>query len=60
MKCRIKRINKDSYFNKHIGTTICPNLWTYIYDAKIFNSVIEARTIIRKCKLKNVEVEYVR
>lgn len=57
MKCRIKKINKDSYFNKHIGIEMCPNLWTYKDGAKVFNSVAEARATIKLCKLKNVEVE---
>lgn len=55
MRCRIKRINRDSYFNKHIDKNI--NHWTYEYDAKIFNSVAEARAAIKIYKLKNVEVE---
>lgn len=57
MKCRIKRIGRDSYFNKHLGIAMCPNLWAYRDEAKIFNSVAEARTTIKLCKLKNVEVE---
>lgn len=57
MKCRIKRIDRDSYFNKHLGLEMCPNLWTYRDNAKVFNSVAEARATIKLFKLKNVEVE---
>ena len=60
MKCRIKRINSDSYYNKHLGIGICPNHWTYRDEAKIFSSVAEARAIIKVYKLKDVEVEYVK
>lgn len=57
MKCRIKKVDKDVYFKKHIGIEMCPNHWVYRDDAKVFNSVAEARTTIKLCKLKNVEVE---
>lgn len=57
MKCWIKRIDRDSYFNKHIGIDICPNLWTYKSEAKLFDSVAEARATIKVYKLKNCEVE---
>lgn len=54
MKCRIKRINSDSYFNKNIGFQ---NHWVYKDEAKVFGSVACARQVIRQYKLKNVEVE---
>lgn len=54
MKCRIKRINSDSYFNKNIGFQ---NHWAYKDEAKVFGSVANARQVIRQYKLKNVEVE---
>ena len=57
MKCRIKRIGNDSYFNKHLGIGMCPNHWTYKDSAKVFNSVAEARTTIKVYKIKNVEIE---
>lgn len=57
MKCRIKKVGKDSYFNKHLGIAMCPNHWTPRRECKVFNSVAEARATIRLCKLKNVEVE---
>ena len=60
MKCRIKRINSDSYFNKHLGIEMCPNHWTYREGAKIYNRVAYARQVIKQYKLKNVEVEYVK
>lgn len=55
MKCRIKRENNDTYFNKHISNGV--NHWVYRDEAKIFDSVKEARTIIKEGKLKNVEIE---
>lgn len=60
MKCRIKRVNRDSYFNKHIGIEGCPNLWCYRDNATIFESVAEGRLMIKKYKLKNVEVEKIK
>lgn len=50
-------MNRDSYFNKHIGIDVCPNLWTYKFEAKLFDSVAEARATIKVYKLKNCEVE---
>lgn len=57
MKCRIKRINSDAYFNKNIGFQ---NHWTYRDEAKVFSLVSYARQVIKQYKLKNVEVEYVK
>ena len=57
MKCRIKRIGNDSYFNKNIGFQ---NHWTYREEAKVYNLVSYARQVIKQYKLKNVEVEYVK
>lgn len=56
MKCRIKRTNSDSYFNKNIGFQ---NHWTYRDESKLFNDGRKARGEIKKYKLKNAEVEYV-
>ena len=52
MKCWIKRLNADTYFEKHVGVEMCPNKWTYKADAKIFDSVAEARATIKIYKLK--------
>lgn len=60
MKCRIKKIGRDVYFNKHVGIAMCPNLWTYRDEAKTFNSVAEGRATIKLYKLKNVEVEKIK
>lgn len=60
MKCRIKKVDRDSYFNKHIGLESCPNLWGYRDNAKVFNSVAEGRIAIKLYKLKNVEVEKIK
>lgn len=57
MKCRIKRVDNDSYFNKNIGFQ---NHWTYVNEAKVFGSVADARATIKVFKLKNVEVEKMR
>ena len=57
MKCWIKRLNSDAYFEKHIGLEMCQNKWTYKHDAKLFDSVAEARATIKVYKLKNCEVE---
>lgn len=57
MKCRIKRIGNDSYFNKNIGFQ---NHWTYKEESKLYMTVAYARQVIKQYKLKNVEVEYVK
>lgn len=54
MKCRIKKINKEAYFDKNIGFQ---NHWVYRDSAKIFDSVAEARAIIKVYKIQNVEIE---
>lgn len=56
MKCRIKRINNDSYFDKNLGFQ---NHWTYKEESKLFNSVAEGRAAIKLYKLKNVEIDKV-
>jgi hypothetical protein len=58
MKCRIKRIGNDSYFNKNISVGV--NHWTYREEAKVYSLVSYARQVIKQYKLKNVEVEYVK
>ena len=60
MKCYIKTncMNKDMYFAKHIGLDICPNHWVLNKDeAKLFDSVEQARKAIKKYNLKRCEVE---
>jgi hypothetical protein len=49
MKCRIKRTNNDSYFNKNLGEF---NHWTPRSEAKLFDSVAEARATMKIHKLK--------
>ena len=56
MKCRIKRTNSDSYFNKNISTGV--NHWTPRRECRVFKDDEQANKIIEKYKLKNVEVEY--
>jgi hypothetical protein len=56
MKCRIKRIDNDSYFNKNIGFQ---NHWTYINEAKVFGSVADARATIKVYKIKKAGIEKV-
>ena len=58
MKCRIKKVDRDVYFNKNIGTAICPNHWTPRYEAKVYNDGRKAQGEIKRFKLKNVEVVY--
>ena len=53
MKCVIKYKDNKSYFCKNIGFQ---NHWTPYNEAMIFETVAEARKVIKKCKLKNVEV----
>ena len=60
MKFRIKRIGNDSYFNKHLGIGMCLNHWTYKEEAKVYTDGRKAQGEIKKYKLKNVEVEYVK
>ena len=57
MKCRIKRIDNDSYFNKNIGFQ---NHWTYRNEAKVFDNVPEARATIKVYKIKNAEIEKIK
>lgn len=57
MKCRIKKVGKDSYFNKHLGIAMCPNHWTPRRECKVFASKEKAEAIIEKYNLKDVEVE---
>jgi len=61
MKCYIRRFKdgefKVGYYKIHIIKNI--NHWVYTKEeAKLFNSVKEARREIKKYKLKNCEVEY--
>lgn len=55
MKCLIKSIKTGVYFEKHLFNK--QNHWLNKIDAKIFDSVKDARETIKKYKLKNVEVE---
>ena len=56
MKCRIKRVGNDSYFNKNISSEV--NHWTPRRECRVFKDDEQANKIIEKYKLKNVEVEY--
>ena len=42
MRCIIKKLNNDSYFNKNIGFQ---NHWTFRDEAKEFESIADARAI---------------
>lgn len=61
MKCYIRRYEivdgekqyKDSYFNKNIGFQ---NHWTPQREARLFESILEAKWIIKLYRLKNCEV----
>lgn len=53
MKCVIKYKNNNSYFCKNIGYQ---NHWTPFQEAKMFETVAKAKEVIKKYKLKNVEV----
>lgn len=69
MKCYIKSEKYDIYFNKFlyfsdsitkktlmtVETSICH--WTYRDEAKIFDSIAEARATIKLYKLKNIKIE---
>ena len=60
MKCFIvrKRLNIKMYYSKHLGFECQQNPWVWDrQEAKLFDSVKEARQEIRINKLKNVEVE---
>ncbi len=59
MKCRIKKLNSEMYFNKHLGIEMCPNKWTFKDEAKVFDSVAEGRATMKVYKLKNVEIDKV-
>ncbi len=58
MKCRIKKVDKEVYFNKHLGLATCLNHWTYREDAKVYTDGRKAHGEIKRFKLKNVEVVY--
>jgi len=66
MNCRIKKIKtgkkkrliSDIYFDKHLELET--NHWAKIDEAKVFDSVADARKTIKDYKLKNVEVEKIK
>lgn len=58
MKCYIKKIGNETYFNKNIATRM--NHWTPKIEAKLFDSVADARAIIKIYKLKNIEIEKIK
>ena len=58
MRCRIKRVDREVYFNKHIGIEGCFNRWTYRDEAKVYNDGRKAQGEIKRFKLKNVGVVY--
>lgn len=60
MNCCIKRYNekieRHSYFARNIGKNI--NHWVQLrIEAKMFDTIKEAKRIIKHYKLKNCEVE---
>ena len=60
MKCFIvrKNLNIKMYYSKHLGLDGQQNHWVWDrQEAKLFDSVKEARQEIRINKIKNVEVE---
>lgn len=60
MKCFIvrKSLSIKMYYSKHLGFECQQNHWVWDrQEAKLFDSVKEARQEIRINKLKNVEVE---
>lgn len=60
MKCFIvrKMLKIKMYYSKHLGFEGMENHWVMTrQEAKLFDSVKEARQEIRINKLKNVEVE---
>lgn len=58
MRCRIKKVDKEVYFSKHLGFASCLNHWTNKYEAKVYNDGRKAQGEIKRYKLKNVEVVY--
>lgn len=59
MKCRLKVKDKeDTYYNSYIGNGVFH--FTYRDQARVFETVPEARKVISKHKLKNVEIEKIR
>jgi hypothetical protein len=50
-------VGNDSYFNKNIGFQ---NHWAFINEAKVFDSVAEARATMKIFKIKNAEIEKVK
>lgn len=54
MKCYIKSPKYDVYFQKHLFEG--QNHYVYKNDAKLFESVKEARNIIKKYKIKKYEI----
>lgn len=57
MKCIIKN-KSGAYFNNHLFEN--QNHWVFKNEAKIFNNCLDARQLIKKYKLKNVELEKIR
>lgn len=55
MKCRLKRLKNDTYFCKHITDNL--NHWTCKEESKTFNTVSEARAMIKLFKIKNAKIE---
>lgn len=54
MNCYIKRINNNTFFKKNIDKNF--NHWTTMQEAKMFESVIIAKYMIKFFNLKNVEI----
>lgn len=58
MNCYIKRINNDTYFSKNLGVNC--NHWTPLREAKLFDSVLDAKAAVKVYKLKNVKIQKVK
>lgn len=58
MNCRIKRVGGQLYFKNNVDKNI--NHWVYREEAKVFSTVFMAKDIIKKYKLKNVEIEKIK
>ena len=57
MNCIIKNKN-NAYFDKHLFGN--QNHWVFKNEAKLFDTVFEAKQVIRKYKLKNAEIEKIK
>lgn len=61
MKCYIRRFKNGEFGQGYFRLNICKgiNHWVFrLEEAKLFNSVKDARKAIKKYGIKNCEVEY--